>query len=72
MNLWQSGCISVFNGLLQPHVYTDSLKTGDRFCILLCLVNTELASEDSGLPPRQALEKCFSSLYNGETWMSKQ
>lgn len=46
---------------------------GDSFFFILpCLVNRELASEDSGLPPRQGLEKCFSSSYNGETWMSKQ
>lgn len=41
------------------------------FVVLLCLANTELASEDSGLPPRQTSEKCFSGLYHRETSMSK-
>lgn len=70
MKLWQSGCISMFNGLLQHHVYTYSLKMS--FWIPSSLVNTEVASEDSGLPPRHALENRFCSSYHGETCMSKQ
>lgn len=40
--------------------------------ILPSLRNTELASELTGPPPRQAQEKCFSNLYHGETGLSKQ
>lgn len=46
-------------------------KRAAVFVVLLCLANTELASEDSGLPPRQTSEKCFSGLYHRETSMSK-
>ena len=48
------------------------LKMRGSFCVLRCLVNADLAYEDSGLPPRQASEKSFSSLYHNEMWMSKQ
>lgn len=34
--------------------------------------NVELACEDTGHPPRQAQEMCFSNLYDGKTEKAKQ